>query len=221
MTSGGGFTMFPTAIGHCGIAWAAEPAGTVLGSQLPEAATEGMRTRLRTRFPCAIEYRVIERGATEHGAFERGAFERGATEDRAPGGGVPVAGPPGTVPAWVREVIDAVTASLAGEDVELTGIPLDLRHVPRFHARVYELARTIRRGTTTTYGELARQLGEPGAAQAVGQALGANPFAPIVPCHRILAAGGKPGGFSAAGGIATKERILAAEGVHLTPPTLF
>lgn len=197
MSGDGGSTVFPTAIGHCGLAWAQAPTAAVVGAQLPEADAETTRARLRTRFP----------GAVEHPAVDR------PTHD--------VDGAEGPVPAWVLEVIDAVTASLAGEDVDLSAIPLDLRAVPPFHARVYEVARTIPRGTTTTYGELARLLGEPGAAQAVGQALGANPFAPIVPCHRILAAGGKPGGFSAAGGLATKERILEAEGVHLTPPTLF
>ncbi|GAA1208281.1 methylated-DNA--[protein]-cysteine S-methyltransferase [Prauserella alba] len=192
--SGVGVIVFPTAIGHCGLAWAGEPGGAVVGAQLPESGAEGTRTRLRTRFPGATEHEHTEPGGT-------GALVR--------------------VPDRILGAIEAVTASLAGEDVDLSTIPLDLRSVPPFHARVYDLARTIPRGTTTTYGELARRLGEPGAAQAVGQALGANPFAPIVPCHRILAAGGKPGGFSASGGVATKERILAAEGVHLTPPTLF
>lgn len=202
MSGDGGITVFPTAIGHCGLAWATEPAAAVAGAQLPEADVEATRARLRTRFPGTVEHSVVEHPAVATAAHD-------------------VGGADGPVPPWVLEVIDAVTASLAGEAVDLSAIPLDLRAVPPFHARVYEVARAIPRGTTTTYGELARQLGDPGAAQAVGQALGANPFAPIVPCHRILAAGGKPGGFSAAGGPATKERILEAEGVHLTPPTLF
>ncbi|MFC4004370.1 methylated-DNA--[protein]-cysteine S-methyltransferase [Prauserella oleivorans] len=126
--------------------------------------------------------------------------------------------PPGTV----RRAIAAVTALLSGEGAApLAEVPLDLSRVPRFHARVYEVARTIPPGTTLTYGEIARRLGEPGAARAVGQALGANPFAPIVPCHRVLAADGGTGGFSANGGVATKRRMLEIEGVYLEEPTLF
>ncbi|MBN8489515.1 MAG: MGMT family protein, partial [Burkholderiales bacterium] len=79
------------------------------------------------------------------------------------------------------------------------------------------LARAIPPGRTRTYGELALDLGEPGAARAVGQALGANPFAPIVPCHRILAAHGGAGGFSAPGGTRTKLQLLALERARLTP----
>ena len=74
------------------------------------------------------------------------------------------------------------------------------------------LTRAIPRGATRTYGEVAAELGDPGAARAVGQALGRNPFPIIVPCHRVLAAAGRPGGFSAHGGVATKLRLLAIEG---------
>jgi methylated-DNA-[protein]-cysteine S-methyltransferase len=84
--------------------------------------------------------------------------------------------------------------------------------VPAFHRRVYELTRQILPGETRTYGEIAADLGEPGAARAVGQALGRNPFPILVPCHRVLAAGGKAGGFSAPGGVATKWRLLDIEG---------
>ena len=94
----------------------------------------------------------------------------------------------------------------------LQELALDIAAVPDFHCKVYAAARQLPPGQTCTYGEMARALGEPGAARAVGQALGANPFAPIVPCHRILAAGGKPGGFSARGGVNTKLRLLGIEG---------
>ncbi|MEU6646545.1 methylated-DNA--[protein]-cysteine S-methyltransferase [Saccharomonospora sp. NPDC046836] len=125
-------------------------------------------------------------------------------------------------PAFARHAIDGVTALLRGETPGgLAAVPLDLRRVPPFHARVYEVARAIPPGSTMTYGEIAAQLGDPGSARAVGQALGSNPFAPIVPCHRIVAAGGKTGGFSARGGTATKLRMLAIEGVQLEEPTLF
>lgn len=81
-----------------------------------------------------------------------------------------------------------------------------------FHQRVYERTRAIAPGTTLSYGELAGQLGGRGLARAVGQAMGANPFAPVVPCHRVLAAGGRSGGFSATGGARTKLRLLEIEG---------
>ena len=80
------------------------------------------------------------------------------------------------------------------------------------HRDVYAEARRILPGRTRTYGELAQDLGKPGAARAVGQALGANPFVLVVPCHRVLAAGGKLNGFSAHGGIRTKQRLLEIEG---------
>lgn len=113
-------------------------------------------------------------------------------------------------PASVQAAIDAIVALLRGEPVDLVDIELDMTGVADFHRRIYETARTIGPGTTSTYGEVARRLGEPGAARAVGQALGRNPFAIIVPCHRVLAAAGM-GGFSADGGVMTKRRILAIE----------
>jgi methylated-DNA-[protein]-cysteine S-methyltransferase len=93
--------------------------------------------------------------------------------------------------------------------------------VPDFHRRVYDIVRTIPPGDTLRYGDIARRLGLPGSAQAVGQAMGRNPFAPIVPCHRVLAAGGKDGGFSAYGGVSTKRRMLVIEGALADEPTLF
>ena len=86
-----------------------------------------------------------------------------------------------------------------------------MRSIPPFHQRVYDAARNIPAGETLSYGQLAARLGSPGAARAVGQALGKNPFAIIVPCHRVLAANGKVGGFSANGGICTKLRLLGFE----------
>ncbi len=118
-------------------------------------------------------------------------------------------------PPFVQETIAAVVALMRGERVDLAFIPLDMDGVPEFHQRVYEAARTILAGATTTYGELAERIGEPRAAQAVGQALGCNPFPVIVPCHRVTGAGGKMGGFSAPGGRTTKLKLLAIEGAHL------
>jgi methylated-DNA-[protein]-cysteine S-methyltransferase len=114
-------------------------------------------------------------------------------------------------PAAVRRAIDGVVALLRGEPSELEHVTLDMEHVAPFHRRVYEIARTIPPGTTLSYGEIAARMGEPGAARDVGQALGQNPFAIIVPCHRVLAANGKVGGFSARGGVRTKLRLISSE----------
>lgn len=122
-----------------------------------------------------------------------------------------------TPPEDVSTAIDEIGALLAGEPRDLSGVQLDLRGVPSFHRRVYEAARAIRPGSTLTYGELAKRLGNPGSARAVGQALRRNPFALVVPCHRVLAAGGRVGGFSATGGTATKLRLLAIEGASGAP----
>jgi O-6-methylguanine DNA methyltransferase len=114
-------------------------------------------------------------------------------------------------PAMVARAIDRIVTLLRGEGTDLAQIPLDMALVPPFHRRVYELARTIPAGKTLSYGEVAARIGSPGAARAVGQALGKNPFAIVVPCHRVLAAGGKPGGFSANGGVDTKLKMLRIE----------
>jgi methylated-DNA-[protein]-cysteine S-methyltransferase len=107
---------------------------------------------------------------------------------------------------------DLIVALTAGTHVDMSAIRLDMAGVPAFDRSVYEIARTVGPGETTTYGEIAKRLGMPREAQAVGQALGKNPFPIVVPCHRVLAKGGKTGGFSAFGGVATKLRLLAIEG---------
>ncbi len=111
----------------------------------------------------------------------------------------------------VAEAIAGLQAMLRGEPVDLSAVRLDMSGVPEFHQRIYTLARQLQPGQTTTYGELARQLGQPGAARAVGQAMGLNRFAPIMPCHRVLAANGATGGFSAPRGVHTKLQMLAIE----------
>jgi len=123
---------------------------------------------------------------------------------------LPEAGPP----PGVRLACAAIGALLDGEPLDLLDIELDLEGVSDFHCRVYEIARRIPPGRTRTYGDIATELGDKGLARAVGQALGLNPFAPVVPCHRVLAAGGKWGGFSAHGGAASKLRMLAIEGAR-------
>jgi methylated-DNA-[protein]-cysteine S-methyltransferase len=122
-------------------------------------------------------------------------------------------------PPSVAAAIDAIAGLLAGAPDDLGAIPLDLDGVPEFHRRVYDVARAIPPGETRSYGEVAAALGEPGAAQAVGRALGRNPVPIVVPCHRVLAANGALHGFSAPGGIETKRRMLALEGAGA--PTLF
>lgn len=125
-------------------------------------------------------------------------------------------------PPELRQAIDAIHALLRGEATDLTAVPLDMTSVPPFDRSVYEVARTVPPGETITYGEIAERLGGgPGTAQAVGQALGRNPFPIVVPCHRVLAAGGKIGGFSADGGAVTKRRLLAIEKARGVQPTLF
>jgi methylated-DNA-[protein]-cysteine S-methyltransferase len=167
----GGFALFATAVGHCGMAW---QGALLVGVQLPEDAGEApTRLRMQRRFPHLPECAM-----------------------------------PPPVAVWAGRVV----ALLNGVHDDLRDVPLALDAVPPFNARVYALARQIPPGKTTTYGEMAAALGEPGAARAVGQAVGHNPFAPVVPCHRILAAGGKTGGFSAGGGAATKMRMLEIEG---------
>ncbi len=115
-------------------------------------------------------------------------------------------------PPGVQSAIDRVLALLEGKAVDLGDIPIDLGAAPEFHRRVYEVARTIPPGRTMTYGEIAKRLDAPHESREVGQALGRNPVAIIVPCHRVLGADGKMGGFSANGGVATKRRILEIEG---------
>lgn len=115
------------------------------------------------------------------------------------------------LPGFVRSAIDDIVTLLDGGRTDLSGVPLDMRHVPEFNRRVYEIARTIAPGSTITYGDLAARLGDPGAARDVGKALGQNPFPIVVPCHRVLAAGGRAGGFSGGSGVPTKLRMLAIE----------
>ena len=175
-----GISLFPTAIGHCGIAWGEHG---LVGVQLPGANLAQTRARMQHSFP-----------------------------------GAPQAPPP----ADVQQAIARVTALLQGARDDLQDLVLDMQGVPPFHQRVYAAARAIPPGRVLTYGEVAAQLGEPGAARAVGQALGANPFAPVVPCHRVLAAGTRSGGFSAPGGVATKLQMLQIERAQLgKEPGLF
>jgi O-6-methylguanine DNA methyltransferase len=120
-------------------------------------------------------------------------------------------------PPRIAAIIEKIRKHLQGELQDFRDVAVDLNGVDPFARLVYEAAREIPAGQTRTYGDLAKSLNRPNAARDVGQALGKNPIALIIPCHRILAAGGKSGGFSAHGGRATKARLLAIEGAPLLP----
>jgi methylated-DNA-[protein]-cysteine S-methyltransferase len=223
--------LFPTAIGACGIAW---HDGAVTHVLLPAADATATRSLLQHLSGVRAEPTVAT-GADAAGGpggwrgVERGAEAGGAARGgKAAGPGAPTAPPhpaqPAVAageaprepwPAFVEEAVRAMQALLAGEAVSLAGVPLAWERVGEFERRVYEATRRLAPGETTTYGEMARALGDPAAARAVGVALGCNPWPLVVPCHRVLAAGGRLGGFSAPGGVATKERLLAIEARHV------
>jgi methylated-DNA-[protein]-cysteine S-methyltransferase len=116
-------------------------------------------------------------------------------------------------PPAITAAIAILTQHVAGAPADLDAIELDMTSVPDFYREVYAEARRIPCGRTVSYGALATTLGKPGAARAIGQAMGKNPFPIVVPCHRVLAANHASGGFSAPLGLTTKAQLLAAEGV--------
>jgi methylated-DNA-[protein]-cysteine S-methyltransferase len=126
---------------------------------------------------------------------------------------------PGTPTPEVAEFVAATKRYFQGEETDFSEFTLDLSGQDEFFTRIYTAVRKIRWGQTTTYGALAKELGAgPEAARDVGQAMAKNPVPLIIPCHRVLAAGGKIGGFSAPGGSATKIRMLELERVHIATP---
>ena len=124
-------------------------------------------------------------------------------------------------PEAVQRTINDIVALLRGERRDLRDAVLDYAAVPDFSRRVYDIARAVPPGSTLSYGEVAARLGDRNLARDVAQALGQNPFPIIVPCHRVMAAGGKTGGFSAPGGVRTKLRLLSIEQAQPGGPTLF
>ncbi|WP_424629094.1 methylated-DNA--[protein]-cysteine S-methyltransferase [Bradyrhizobium sp. SYSU BS000235] len=118
-------------------------------------------------------------------------------------------------PADVQRACDAMARLLKGEKSDLSFIRVDMSHLPEFNRSVYDVARTIAPGETLTYGDIAVRLGDKLLSRSIGQALGQNPFPIVIPCHRVLAANGKTGGFSANGGVTTKFRMLAIEGATI------
>jgi len=125
---------------------------------------------------------------------------------------------PGVPPQPIAELIEKIRRHLQGEVQDFRDVIIDLNSVDPFFQKVYQAVRSIPPGQTRTYGEIAKVLGEPEAAQEVGQAMARNPIPLIVPCHRVSAANGKPGGFSAHGGRATKAKLLALEGASVNLP---
>ncbi|MBI4366850.1 MAG: MGMT family protein [Deltaproteobacteria bacterium] len=147
--------------------------------------------------------RCVQLPDVDASATERRLLRRAPTARRA------------APPAWVRSAIRHMQAALAGTPAalsSLSAIPLDLGRVATFHAAAYRAARDIPAGRTLTYGELATRAGSPGAARAVGQALARNPVPLLIPCHRVIAASGRLGGFTAPGGLGLKRHLLALEG---------
>jgi methylated-DNA-[protein]-cysteine S-methyltransferase len=125
---------------------------------------------------------------------------------------------PASPPQLPRFLMDLIEAYGRGEEVDFSHIALDLSGIAEFNRGVYADIVKLGWGRTTTYGEIAQRLGDLKLSRAVGQALGRNPVPLVVPCHRVLASGGKTGGFSAPGGAKSKLRMLALEGVRLVEP---
>lgn len=117
-------------------------------------------------------------------------------------------------PAFVAQAIALIVRLLLREKVDLAAVPVDPEGASELERQVYQAARRIPCGEVRTYADIAREIGSPGAAQAVGAALGRNPVPIVIPCHRVIASGGRSGGFSAPGGVATKFRILEIEGAR-------
>lgn len=159
-----------------------------------------------------MQYAAIE---TDLGKMGLGWTERGLARLALPGGNLSDKlsrwGHRGTIPSALSALVDAIRQYARGDEVEFNAFELDLDSVPQFHRTAYDDIRKLRWGQTTTYGAIARRLGDPQLARAVGQAMGANPIPLIIPCHRVLGADGKTGGFSGPGGVTAKMRMLALE----------
>lgn len=134
--------------------------------------------------------------------------------ERLGGGGGEVTEPDRRIAA----LMDRIEDYAEGQRVDFSGTPLDLAGIPDFHRRAYDALLQVGWGETVSYGDLARRLGDVGLSRAVGQAMGANPIPLVIPCHRVLASDGRPGGFSAPGGAASKIKMLALEGVSIGTP---
>ncbi|MGD9755967.1 MAG: methylated-DNA--[protein]-cysteine S-methyltransferase [Comamonas sp.] len=216
-----GHALFVTRIGVCGLAWTA---AAICAVQLPEASWGETRERMLLGLSKRHALQP-QRGPAAYGAVTSISAVPGFALQAMAGVQCLLAGVNAQIePGWAQPSAEAVAAGVLGDMrqdrgqgavgvlPDLQEIALDEFAVPAFHSRVYAFTRALEPGRTSTYGEVAAALGEAGAARAVGQALGANPFAPIVPCHRVLAAGRAPGGFSGGQGALTKLRMLEIEG---------
>lgn len=216
-----GHALFVTRIGVCGLAWTA---AAICAVQLPEASWGETRERMLLGLSKRHALQP-QRGPAAYGAVTSISAVPGFALQAMAGVQCLLAGVNAQIePGWAQPSAEAVAAGVLGDMrqdrvqgvvgvlPDLQEIALDEFAVPAFHSRVYAFTRALAPGRTSTYGEVAAALGEAGAARAVGQALGANPFAPIVPCHRVLAAGRAPGGFSGGQGALTKLRMLEIEG---------
>ena len=126
---------------------------------------------------------------------------------------------PGIPDQFVAGVVDMIKRYFAGEPIDFSGVAVDLSGQTEFFTRIYTALRRVSYGQTTTYGALAKELGVgPEMARDVGVAMSKNPIPLIIPCHRVLAAGGKAGGFSAPGGVENKIKMLELEGVQIKQP---
>lgn len=199
-------TYFDTALGVAGIGYTER---AVVAVQLPESTTEATRRRFSRRLAEATDVDLASGTIDTDTDIDRDGEGEGA------GAGA------GERFAVGRDAVERIQALLAGEDVDLDPVPVDVTGSSDFNQQVYSVVRMIGRGETLTYGEVARRVGEPGGAQAVGRAMGANPIPVIIPCHRVVGANGQLVGFSANGGIETKRRMLLAEECPAVPPTLF
>lgn len=181
-------------------------------------------TTVETDFgPCALAFSeqglaALEMPASQH---EPAAAVAARMEAR---GAAPLPGKPGRA---AQAAARSLRRFFAGEAEDFRDLPIDLSGAPPFHGKAYEALRRVGKGELVSYQELAQRMGHPGAVRAVGQAMAKNPLPIVVPCHRVLAAGGKLGGFSAAGGLPVKARLLVFEGARrpeellaATDPTL-
>ncbi len=169
------FSLFPTPVGDCGIAWNGD---VVVATNLPETTSAATADRLAAR--------------------------TGSTRSDPP--------------AHIQSAIRSITALLEGEKTDLSFIACDFNGIDPFAVEVYTATRAIPAGETLTYGDIASQLGDKLFAQKVGQLLGRNPFPIIVPCHRVIGAGGRLTGFSASGGVETKLKLLEIEQASIGEP---
>lgn len=179
-----------------------------------------LASALSAPYGSAMETAIFD---TALGHFGIGWTERGLARVLLPGDDPDILreklagdhGRPGEPDRAMSALMNRIEDYADGQRVEFADTRLDLTGLPDFHRRAYDLLLQVGWGETLTYGDLARKLGDVGLSRAVGQAMGANPIPLVIPCHRVLASNGKPGGFSAPGGAVSKLRMLALEGVFV------